>query len=252
MNMNFMKHLGVTFSFLAIGYLLVGTEYAPVGAQLLLSEAPSGSTDTGVNNGKPVAGGSLEGACEDVDTQLTAIRPLYSQDGLTERDSPTLVFYVPYDSEKIIDAEFRLLPVDESSYVYKETFDLSSTPGIVTITFDLPAGEVHQLTDEYRWYLNIRCESDVIPSVDGWIQHTSGSDSVNQLTPHYDLIANTVEQLQSSPDLPSARTEWTQTLEMVSDLSIDQFPDYSVVRPSLIDAAIADQYTIPSDGNTSN
>ncbi|NEQ49512.1 MAG: DUF928 domain-containing protein [Leptolyngbya sp. SIO3F4] len=217
--------------------------------QLLLSKTLDDSTDTDTDTGNRTAGGSLEGNCEEVDIPLTAIRPLYRRDRLTQRQNPTLSFYVPYKGENISNLEFLLLPKDESHYIYETSLLLESSPGIVSITFDLPSGiSQDELTDEFRWYVNITCEnktgSSVELSVDGWIQYTNTGEAN---LPYYDLVADNIAQIQVQPGRSDLRMQWAQTLESIDSLSVDEFPDKKVAELSLFNALVVEKISIPNN-----
>lgn len=96
--------------------------------------------------------------------------------GLTTQDFPKLWFYVPYKSNNI--AMGRLEIWDETSLnprkyqqIYKGKFNLSGTPGVISL--DLPSQLKLHSNKNYHWYfyLLIRCGSQDIPlTVNGWIE----------------------------------------------------------------------------------
>lgn len=249
MRVTLSKCLGMFFAFLMTDHLPMS--YPPsllTGTHILISNTPTNSTNTDGDTGNQTSRGGLDGSCEDVDIPLTAIRPLYRRDRLTQQMSPTLTFYIPYTREKITRAEFLLLPQDESRYIYETPLQLPDTPGIVTITFDLPSDlNSNRIAEEYRWYLNLVCESaagkTVNLSVNGWIQYTSEDEPA-----YYDLIASTVVQLNSENDVQT--DDWLEVLEMVDSLekpsnSTTNLEAIKLSHPSIVNAPLSGQLAVP-------
>jgi hypothetical protein len=244
----FPRCTGVVMALLAVGYAPLQSIFFTANAQSLYGKAFNESTDTDQAHGDRQAGGGLDEACGDVDTQLTAMRPLYRGDRFTQTETPTLVFYVPYRSQEIVSAEFLLLPIDESDYVEEFSLRLPETPGIVAFTFPLPSGEKYPLTDEYRWYFNVICESSggdrIEASVNGWIQY---ADSNEDDTVYYDLIAMSIRELSQAPDDSSLRQQWSALLVTIDDLSISDFPNDTLHNPTFVNATITEPVVIPEN-----
>jgi Domain of Unknown Function (DUF928) len=79
-----------------------------------------------------------------------------AQSKLTLKHHPTLWIYIPYTNQDSPNGEFSLQ--DENSEVYKTSFKLPDTPGIISISLPstvkpLEAGKT------YRWYVDIACPS---------------------------------------------------------------------------------------------
>ncbi|MBD2101717.1 DUF928 domain-containing protein [Leptolyngbya sp. FACHB-261] len=116
-------------------------------------------------------GGATRDQCPDVGNKaLTALVPA-ADTGLTIAQYPTFWFYVPYSASLQRQAEFVLLDEREND-VYKTTFPLVGTPGIVSIR--LPeARRPLESGKKYRWVFSVICNprnrsGDV--AVNGWVE----------------------------------------------------------------------------------
>ncbi len=139
------------------------------------------------NRGANRKSGNDRGQCPAINSVNNTLTALVSdQDtALTLSDSPTLLFYVPYNSNPPLKAQFSLR--DEQGYnVIKPPMiiTLSNTPGIVKV--NLPKTLVKN--QFYHWSLAILCQdknkkdNSKNPGVDGWIKLVSPSPQLaNQL-----------------------------------------------------------------------
>ena len=99
--------------------------------------------------------------------------------GLTTSEGPTFWFYVPYSDNRKLQAEFWLRNKERKD-VYKETFTLQNTPGIVKIT--LPETVSPLVTEDlYRWRFSVIC------------------NPTDRL--YYDFVSGGVERISISSDL---------------------------------------------------
>lgn len=73
---------------------------------------------------------------------------------LTTKERPTFWVYVPYTSDEAPSGEFSLQDGDED--VYRTRFQLTATPGIVSVTLPATAKPL-EIGKTYRWYFEINC-----------------------------------------------------------------------------------------------
>ena len=125
-------------------------------------------------------GGGNRDLCPYTQEKLTAIVPVtpegssYLEKTISER--PTFRFYVPYDINAGLQAEFILKDTNEKA-VYTTTFPLKSTPGIMNIS--LGKGQELKVRQRYRWVFSVICNPDNRSgdaTVNGWIQRVSEKD----------------------------------------------------------------------------
>lgn len=125
-------------------------------------------------------GGGNRDLCPYTQEKLTAIVPVtakgisYLEKTISER--PTFRFYVPYDVNAGLQAEFILKDTDEKP-VYKTMFPLKSTPGIINIS--LSKGQELKVKQRYRWVFSVICNPDNRSgdaTVNGWIQRVSDKE----------------------------------------------------------------------------
>ncbi len=107
--------------------------------------------------GKRRTGAATRDSCpalENNNEPLTALVPGTNL-GLTVAERPTFWFYVPYPPTYRLSVEFWLRDKEENE-VYKETFPLTGTPGIVSIRLPetVPSLEVKNL---YSWGFSVIC-----------------------------------------------------------------------------------------------
>jgi hypothetical protein len=76
--------------------------------------------------------------------------------GLTISERPTFWFYIPYQPTSANPIEFLLIN-DKNSTVYKTTFKLTGTPGIISITLPQNAPALES-SKKYNWVLSFMCE----------------------------------------------------------------------------------------------
>ena len=175
--------------------------------------------------GRRVGGGSRS-LCPNTAKPLTALVP-NSNVGMTVRDRPNFWFYVPYNPQQAATGEFVLQDRQEND-IYRQTFDLPQTPGLVSLNLPqaAPALEVDR---PYRWYFKLYCgdsTSTTANFVEGWITRIPlesdlaieieqgknpdyqeyGSNSI-----WFDALDN-LAQLRLEQDNPQLQNDWNRLL----------------------------------------
>jgi Domain of Unknown Function (DUF928) len=162
-------------------------------------------------------GGAARDECPTASLPLTALVPSTNLDLAREHTQtiaahPTFWFYVPFSSEFQQTAEFALIDENEQD-VYKQTFQLTGTPGIVSIHVPETATplEPDQL---YHWVFSVVCNpgnrsGDV--AVDGWVKQVPVDD---------DLAAalQTATTLQAEAVIYADQELWHETLNTLIQL----------------------------------
>ncbi len=115
--------------------------------------------EPGDRTSPPIFGGD---ACENEgELELAALVPGEENRAFvsrTSRSHPTFFFYVPYEIESSLVAEFSLLD-ENGDRVYRQQYSLQGTPGIVRIAYPetAPALEVDR---DYYWNFSVICNPD--------------------------------------------------------------------------------------------
>lgn len=163
--------------------------------------------------GNPVPGGTYgpPPQCKSTAKILHALIPqknlgsLLIGQGLTTSQYPTFWVYVPYAPEDISSGEFSLHN-RRGQTLYRTSFSLPKTSGIVSI--QLPLEQKYALEDGqfYHWYFTINCGSNTSSKpdlvVDGWVRRVA-------LTPDYERQINTAQ-----PDI------WYDALTRLANLRL--------------------------------
>ena len=91
--------------------------------------------------------------------------------GRTANTMPTFWFYLPYLSTQIHQAEFTIQDELGEEVLGPITFDISDTPGMMSITLPHTSSYLNLETD-YNWILEIYCSanSKTPISLEGWIE----------------------------------------------------------------------------------
>ncbi|HBB34411.1 MAG TPA: hypothetical protein DDZ80_24055 [Cyanobacteria bacterium UBA8803] len=194
------------------------------------------------NQRKP--GGGLDAsksACKDTSKPLTALIPVQNP-VLATSEHPTFLFYVPYRSDEVEVGEFSLLVwPDEKKRIYKTSFTLPQTPGIVSIT--LPSSPEYALVENqyYHWYVKLYCKGNTSnkPDLDlnGWVQRVALTPErerqIKDATPEvwYDALANLANRLSTSPQDATLRSKWVNLLKSIGSEDLAQEPFVGSVMP---------------------
>jgi Domain of Unknown Function (DUF928) len=167
-------------------------------------------------------------SCRKTDKPLTALVPIKNRVYTTE-ERPTFWFYVPYSAEEVTSGKFTLLTENGSKYVYRTSFKLPKTPGIVSVTLPSSLASSFEVGKDYHWYFTLKCDSSEDSEakvVDGWVYRlprTAESDrKISEATPDiwYDSITFLGNRLRQSPKDESLKRQWTKLLESADLKSI--------------------------------
>lgn len=152
---------------------------------------PSNGAPSGRQRGAAGRGNCLH----NVNIPLTAIVPSIKESvknrngaivatnvwGLTVKERPTFLFYVPY-TQAAATGEFVLQDADDND-LYRAPVTLPKEPGIVRL--QLPAESAPLTIDKmYHWYFKVRCSQNMASPVfvEGWVQRIALSPTVtNQI-----------------------------------------------------------------------
>ena len=111
--------------------------------------------------GGPKFGGSDCPSVDDaVDVPLTSLvtgEKDNSFRALTTEGHPTFWFYVPYPTTSTLTAKFVLIN-NEKDLVYQGNYQLTKTPGIISIT--LPSTTSLEIGKDYKWTFKIICDPE--------------------------------------------------------------------------------------------
>ncbi|MBD2182840.1 DUF928 domain-containing protein [Planktothrix sp. FACHB-1355] len=190
------------------------------------------------NRGAPTstAGGASRGEqCQndgDTSLRLTALMPT-DKFGLTVTANPKIFFYIPTTSAST--AEF-VLKDDRDTDIYRQTFPITGTPGIVSLSpFQGANRPSLEKGKNYKWYLVLRCNStDQIndPFVEGWMELTDPSPTLAQQLKEapqerdrlalyakngiwYEALSTIAELRRTDPNNSAVATSWEELLKSV-------------------------------------
>ena len=181
-------------------------------------------------------GGGLDpsnSSCTKTKQPLTALIPPKNL-GLTTSARPTFWFYIPYIREDIKRGEFVILTQDEKTVIYETTFQLSQTPGIVSISIPLSSKSALEETKVYRWFLRIYCNksrtdrADLV--VDGSVKRVEMTAErerlINAASPDiwYDSLTRLGDVLSSSPQDEKFKNDWNKLLESIGRKELSKEP----------------------------
>lgn len=177
---------------------------------------------------------------------LTALIP-GTNIGLTIAERPTFWFYVPYQSNPRSLVEFSLTD-DRENTVYKASFQLTATPGIVGINLPqkTPGLEISKI---YRWKLKIVCDPEnprEFESVDGAIERVRLEENLKQKIEGvkgrdrilfyaanglwYDTLTNLIELRRQNPKDAQLAKDWEDLLQQSPDIALDKIVNEPVVN----------------------
>lgn len=200
---------------------------AQVQHSTLISKNPPPPPRTPPPNRRKPGGGldPVASSCNSTSKPLIALIPIENP-VLTASEHPTFLFYVPYTSGEVSRGEFSLLVwPDEKTRLYKTSFALPQTPGIVSIT--LPPLPEYALKEgqHYRWYFKLYCKGNAShqPDMDlngGVLRVTATpgqgrSNDPTALVISYDAIANLAESIHASPQNTTLRNNWVNLLKAI-------------------------------------
>lgn len=176
---------------------------------------------------------------------LTALVP-GTNIGLTISERPTFWFYVPYQANPRELVEFSLTN-DQEKTIYKATFQLTATPGIVSISLP-PTIPPLDIGKNYHWVFSYTCNEGKQPSViavDGEVERIPLQFSLKQkldgATPRerillyaenglwYDTLTNLIELRRQHPQDAQLTKDWENLLRQSPDIALDKLIAESVV-----------------------
>lgn len=192
-------------------------------------------------------GASGRGYCTVVGkAPLTALIP-GTNIGLTIAERPTFWFYVPYQSNPRSLVEFSLTD-DRENTVYKASFQLTATPGIVGINL-LPNTPGLEIGKIYRWKLKIVCDPEnprEFESVDGAVERVRLEENLKQKIEGvngrdrvliyaqnglwYDTLTNLIQLRRPNPKDAQLAKDWEDLLQQSPDIALDKIVNEPVVN----------------------
>lgn len=137
--------------------------------------------------------------------------------GLTVRERPTFLFYVPYTQNSAI-GEF-VLQDSEDNDVYRAPVTLPQEPGIIRL--QLPQESAPLAVDKmYHWYFKVRCIQGIASPVfvEGWVQRV-------------DLNPTVASQIATAPSLPqqvalyAENGIWYDTAAILAQMRVQNMAD---------------------------
>jgi len=162
---------------------------------------------------------------------LTALIPATNV-GLTTSDRPTFWFYVPYPPTLQPPVEFVLYGTDNNE-IYKTTFRLQNTPGIVSLNLPKTVPPLES-GKRYSWRFSFLCNSakpDEIRSVKGWVKRDTPNPKLQRqleaATPHdrialyaangfwYDTLSAIAQLIRTYPQDSALSADWASVLQSV-------------------------------------
>lgn len=183
--------------------------------------------------GNREAAATRDPSCPNVEDKppLTALIPATNV-GLTTNDRPTFWFYVPYPPTLQRPVEFVLYGKNDEE-VYKTTFQLQGTPGIVSLNLPetLPPLESGK---RYSWRFSFLCnlaKPDEIRSVKGWVKRDTPNPKLQRqleaATPRdrialyaangfwYDTLSAIAQLIRTYPQDSALSADWASVLQSV-------------------------------------
>ncbi|MEQ9550105.1 MAG: DUF928 domain-containing protein [Coleofasciculus sp. G3-WIS-01] len=193
------------------------TIFEPISIPSLLPNLPGddGNGTPTTDNGTGTRGGC---AYKEGDRLLTRMAG-GNNFQLTVSKHPTFWVYVPYGSEKVSSGEFSLQYGEHD--VYRTTFQLPATPGIVSVTVP-PTEKALETGKTYRWYFEISCTSVA-----------ESEELVTQLAPA--SLTGLVRRVSKSPELEAELNRAKNPLERVAayakhDIWYDMMTEFAQLR----------------------
>jgi hypothetical protein len=209
-------------------------------------------------------GAGTRGPCTNPKQPLVALIPDTNL-GLTTEKYPTLFWFVPPTPART--AEF-VLNNEKKQEVYKTTFAITGSPGVVSVTLPasatLPPLEVNK---NYFWTFSLICnpsDPSAVDFVQGWVQRVAlSSDLGNQLfkaTPRdrpaiyaragiwNDTLKSLSELRRANPRDRALTTDWETLLKSVGLETVAKAPLVECC-PQTNSPAVAPRSTSPVPGS---
>lgn len=170
-------------------------------------------------------------SCKNNEKQLTALVPVKSEQGLTLSAHPTFWFYIPYAPKDIRSGEFSLLTRDGKKRLYRTSFTLPETPGIVSISLPPSPEYALQESQYYHWHLELYCQPNTSSKpdlkIDGWVRRIPPTPDlerkIDAATPDiwYDSLTRIANRRLDS-DSEILKEQWAKLLESINRSDIAQ------------------------------
>lgn len=137
--------------------------------------------------------------------------------GLTVRERPTFLFYVPYNQTSAT-GEFVLQDAEDND-IYRSAVSLPQAPGIVRL--QLPPESAPLAVDKmYRWYFKVRCSQNMTSPVfvEGWVQRVNLHPAIaNQIA--------SATSLQQQVALYAENGIWYDTAAILAQMRVQHLED---------------------------
>jgi hypothetical protein len=194
---------------------------------------PKVPTGLGTVSGRRTGMGSRDN-CPNVETELTALVPLYKQQkgqssldivgGVTTSERPTFWFNVPYTKDSPnLNAEFILKDSTDND-IYQTAIALPSKPGIISVA--LPSTVALEIGKTYRWYLKISCGQQLTAKVPIYVGGTIQRVNLDFYT-EQQLKAAT--NSQEKVTIYAANGIWFDSITELAQLRLTNPHDASIV-----------------------
>lgn len=203
------------------------------GSQVIADLPPA--PETGTPNGQRTPGGTrpqLTEVCKRTDKPLTALVPENGK-GLTTAEHPSFWFYIPYAPKDIHSIEFSLHDRNETTTLYRTSFPLNKTPGVIRIP--LPPSPEHslKLNESYHWRFIVNCDRKATPEdnifLDGWVTRVQPSPNLQNQVLWYDALTDLAKRYLREPQNAELKKAWTELLKAVGLEELAQAPLVSAV-----------------------
>ena len=177
-------------------------------------------------------GVSCDVSPENLELPMITIRPNGSEKGVTASATPTLLFYIPYNSATIESGEFTILSHERRNgrKIFSTELELPSSPGIVSFT--LPQSEMGDPYLEegkyYRWYFSIVCLTETGEPLErtlrGWIRRLEPSEVSDDQRFYYDELAEAFSGMENGSD----HRQW---FDLLQEFELEEYAEVIMTGP---------------------
>jgi Domain of Unknown Function (DUF928) len=133
--------------------------------------------------------------------------------GLTVRERPTFLFYIPY-TQTSATSEFVLQDAEDND-IYRAVVMLPQDPGIVRVQLPLASAPL-AVNKMYHWYFKVHCSQQMASPVfvEGWVQRVTLSPKIaNQIA--------TATSLQQQVELYANSGIWYDTAAILAQMRLE-------------------------------
>lgn len=197
------------------------------GVSFIQPKLPSSGVPSGRQRGAAGRGNCLN----NVNIPLTALVPSIEKSthngqsaivatnvwGLTVKERPTFLFYVPY-TQMSATGEF-VLQDSEDNDIYRAAVMLPNQPGIIRLELQ-PESAPLATGKMYHWYFKVRCSQDMASPVfvEGWVERVALHPAVARQI----ATATSLEQLVG---LYAANGIWYETAATLAQMRVQNLED---------------------------